>query len=191
MKYLLIPAIVILWGLISFNIKTKETEKTIILIRHAKSARDNAALADFDRPLEAKGEKDAEKTGRFLGTKSIQIDRIVCSPSVRTKQTLTNLLEGGLPFKYDKIDYDSSIYRCPAQAILDVIHNTPEVNKTIVIISHNPATTNIANMLQKDKTWKELPTCGVVAIKFSNVKWSEIGEKHKGKLWFFQDPDKL
>jgi phosphohistidine phosphatase len=191
MKLPFILYLVFLCSFLSFRDKNIADKKTIILIRHAKSAHDNTTIPDFDRPLEAQGSTDAEKMGKFLGEKKLEIDRIVCSPSVRTKQTLAHLLEGGLFFNYSKINYDSTIYRCAPQSILDVIHSTLEGHKTIVIIAHNPAITDIANLLQNDKKWKELPTCGVVAINFADVKWSEIGEKHKGKLLFFQDPDKL
>ncbi|HYG52506.1 MAG TPA: hypothetical protein VD905_16455, partial [Flavobacteriales bacterium] len=89
------------------------------------------------------------------------------------------------------IVYDSTIYRCPSDNILAAIHKIDESVKTVLVVGHNPATTDVANMLQQGEQWTEVPTCGVVAIAFEGVSWNEIGEKRKGKLLFFSDPDKL
>ena len=44
--------------------------KTLLLMRHAKSSRSDPALADHQRPLTPKGEKDAEQIGRLLAKKN-------------------------------------------------------------------------------------------------------------------------
>ncbi|HLP14218.1 MAG TPA: histidine phosphatase family protein [Flavobacteriales bacterium] len=190
MKSTLILGLVLLYGLISFTAKKDNNEKTLILIRHAKSAHDNPALADFDRFLDPKGEVDADKTGKFLNGKNLKIDLLVSSPAVRTKQTLEHLCTG-LDCGFFEVKYDSSIYACSPGTLLNMIRTIPADAKTVVVLAHNPATTAVANLLQNDQQWTELPTCGVVAIKFNDVEWAEVGENEKGKLWFFSDPDKL
>jgi len=37
--------------------------KTLFLVRHAKSMRDDAAMPDKDRPLNDRGKRDAPKDG--------------------------------------------------------------------------------------------------------------------------------
>lgn len=41
--------------------------KTLTLLRHAKSSWRNTGLADRDRPLNKRGEKDAPDMGRRIG----------------------------------------------------------------------------------------------------------------------------
>ncbi len=64
--------------------------KTVTLFRHAKSGdKDNPNLADIDRPLSKRGLKAAPKMGEAMRERKLRPDLILCSPSVRTRQTLT------------------------------------------------------------------------------------------------------
>ena len=40
--------------------------KTLLLLRHAKSSWDNSELADYDRPLNGRGRRDAPHMGLSL-----------------------------------------------------------------------------------------------------------------------------
>jgi len=40
--------------------------KTLFLIRHAKSSREDASLPDRDRPLDVRGKRDAPNMGKRL-----------------------------------------------------------------------------------------------------------------------------
>ena len=57
--------------------------KTLLLLRHAKSSWDDKALSDLERPLEARGERDAEKMGKRLSQRQARPDLIVSSPALR------------------------------------------------------------------------------------------------------------
>ena len=64
--------------------------KTVTLFRHAKSGeKDNPAMKDFERPLAHRGLKAAPKMGRAMRERKLRPDLILCSPSVRTRQTLS------------------------------------------------------------------------------------------------------
>ncbi len=185
-------ATLLLIALIAMNFSiqnTNETERTLILIRHAKSAHDNSKLTDFQRPLDKKGEEDADKTGKFLLSKKLTIDLILASPSVRTTQTITRICQG-LNYEVKKVVYDSTIYRCTTESMYKAIAKTNPAFKTILVVGHNPTITSLANTLQNDKGFKEVPTCGVVSINFGKISWTNI-QKQRGKLWFATDPDKI
>ena len=53
--------------------------KTLLLLRHAKSSRDDQSLDDFDRPLAPRGEEAAVRMGRHLRDKIGQPDLVLCS----------------------------------------------------------------------------------------------------------------
>ena len=40
--------------------------KTLLIMRHAKSSWDDSGVADHDRPLTARGERDAPRMGKLL-----------------------------------------------------------------------------------------------------------------------------
>lgn len=71
----------------------------LYLLRHA-DAGDPAAWdgPDERRPLSAKGEKQADRLGRFLARIGFQVDAIITSPKVRAAQTAKIVAERlGLP----------------------------------------------------------------------------------------------
>ena len=59
----------------------------LTLVRHAKSSWDNPALADFDRPLNARGERDAPRMAQHVRRALGIPDRIVSSPALRALTT--------------------------------------------------------------------------------------------------------
>ena len=63
--------------------------KTLLLVRHAKSSWDNFQLADFERPLNDRGKKDAPVMAKKIKERKIKIDRFVSSPAKRAKKTAT------------------------------------------------------------------------------------------------------
>ena len=60
----------------------------IYLLRHAHAGNpDQWTGDDAERPLSAKGRKQAERLGRFLAERGFKPDAIVTSPKVRARQT--------------------------------------------------------------------------------------------------------
>jgi bisphosphoglycerate-dependent phosphoglycerate mutase len=57
--------------------------KTITLLRHAKSSWDNTDLVDFDRPLNARGKKNAPDMAQRLKAAGIRPSLILSSPAKR------------------------------------------------------------------------------------------------------------
>ncbi len=53
--------------------------KTVLLVRHAKSSWDDPLLADFDRPLAARGRGAAPRIARYMRDKGLIPDLVACS----------------------------------------------------------------------------------------------------------------
>src|SRR6218665_523789 len=70
-----------------FSPKPPEMERTLVLIRHAKSDWGNPGQADFDRPLNARGKKNAPEMGKRLQQKQVIPDLIISSPAMRAATT--------------------------------------------------------------------------------------------------------
>ena len=65
--------------------------KKLFLIRHAKSSWDDTAVPDKDRPLNARGKRDAATMGERLAKRDVKPDLIMSSPA---KRALTSDPEG-------------------------------------------------------------------------------------------------
>lgn len=161
--------------------------KTLYLIRHAKSDWSEENKADLDRGLSKRGTKDLKSMGSYLLEKKIKPDLILSSPALRAKLTAKKISK---KIKYDKdIKYIDKLYMPDPETILDILSDQKDKNKKIFLVNHNPALTELANMLT-DENIDNIPTLGIVAIKFDIKKWKDIKEA-KGKMDLFVYPKLL
>ena len=61
--------------------------RELILARHAKSDWGDARLADHDRPLNARGLRDAPRMARHLAADGVTVERILASTALRARST--------------------------------------------------------------------------------------------------------
>lgn len=121
------------------------TAKTLLLLRHAKSSWDDASLADFDRPLAARGREAAPLMGREMARRGWLPDAALISPALRTRQTW-ELVATELP-KPPPPSFEPAIYEAPAARILAAIRKTPESNATLLVVGHNPGLEDLAALI--------------------------------------------
>ncbi|MDD5406620.1 MAG: histidine phosphatase family protein [Sulfurovaceae bacterium] len=161
--------------------------KTIYFIRHAKSDWSKENIADLDRGLTKRGSKDLKSMSSYLLKKKIKPDLILSSPALRAKKTAKKISK---KIKYNKdIKYMDELYMPDPKTILDILSDQKNKNKNIFLVNHNPALTDLANMLADEKI-DNIPTLGIVAIKFDIKKWEDIKD-HKGNIDFFVYPKLL
>ena len=67
--------------------------KTLFLVRHAKSSRDDPSLPDRDRPLDDRGKQDAPKMGRRLAKRDVKPELLLSSPALRALTTAQLIAE--------------------------------------------------------------------------------------------------
>jgi phosphohistidine phosphatase len=65
--------------------------RTLWLMRHAKAADFVPGRRDVDRPLTDRGHAQSAAAGRWLAGRSTPPEVVLCSPSVRTRQTTADL----------------------------------------------------------------------------------------------------
>lgn len=161
--------------------------KTLYLVRHAKSSWDFPNLTDFDRPLSARGERDAPKMGQRLADKAIIPDLMVSSPANRAFTT-SQVIAKKIGYNLNKIQTMQSVYHASEGTLLKIVQNTYEDVKCLMLFGHNPGFTDFANSLSNEDIYN-IPTCGIVAIKFETNAWSEVNFG-SGQLEFFDYPKK-
>lgn len=146
--------------------------KTLYLIRHAKSSWDNAFLKDFDRPLNARGKRDAPNMAKRLTRDQIFPDAIVTSPAKRAITTAKKIALG-INFSKEKIESDPNIYEASSSTMLQIINKLDNQHNTYFLFGHNPSFTYLAEQLSGEY-FGNIPTCGIVGIEFPFDSWDMI-----------------
>jgi phosphohistidine phosphatase len=168
---------------------------TLALLRHAKSAWDNPALGDFDRPLNARGQKNAPEAGMALRELGFRPDLILCSPAKRTRETLA-LVVPELRGEAPKIAFEDALYHASASHMLDRLHQLSGA-RTVLLVGHNPGIHALALTLAGRGDGADMallsdryPTSGIVLLTFEAANWRDIAAA-KGHLLTFWTPRRL
>ncbi len=119
--------------------------KTLLLFRHAKSDWAND-LPDFDRPLNARGQKAAERMGRWMKQAHIQPEWIVSSPARRALETVQGLRQH-LDIPDTLVHFDERLYLADVAALLEVAARCPQDMDDIMLMGHNPGMDELLTFL--------------------------------------------
>jgi phosphohistidine phosphatase len=117
---------------------------SLFLLRHAKAAPALPGMGDFDRPLDAAGIGEARRVGAAMAARGMRPDAILCSASLRTRQTLDEidtLLPGEIPERI----FSKALYSADAKGYLDEIRDSS--SRALLIIGHNPSTEELGSLL--------------------------------------------
>ena len=147
--------------------------KELIIVRHAKSSWKDSGLDDRERPLNKRGERDAPEMGARLARRKDRPDLIMSSPAVRALTT-ARIIAGRLGYPCNDIVVRDRLYGAGVVELLDVIRNADESVGTLMLFGHNPGLTELANHLGP-RPIPNLPTCGVLHLKFEADVWPVVG----------------
>ncbi|MBV9012660.1 MAG: histidine phosphatase family protein [Pseudonocardiales bacterium] len=117
---------------------------TLILLRHAKSARPQET-ADVDRPLAKRGHRDALAVGRWLRDQAPKINLVVCSPALRAVQTWD--LAAAQLETIPRVRRNKWLYGASEQDLLMAIKKLPDQASTALLVGHNPGLENFLTLL--------------------------------------------
>lgn len=163
----------------------------LLLLRHAKSSWDAVGLADFDRPLNARGRRAATMMGRHIAAHALAPDRIVCSTARRTRETLAGLL----PYLDGETDMrlTRDLYETGSAEYLDVIRAFGGSARVLLVIGHNPAMQDTAveavgsgNPVLTEAIRADYPTAALAVIDFPEKRWSEVSPRGGRVVAFFR-----
>ena len=165
------------------------SEKTILIIRHAKSSWSMATLSDFDRPLNDRGLYDAPMMAKRLLSAGLTIDKFISSPAKRAITTAGFFAETFGQIKNDILQIPS-LYHAPVKLFYRVIEDIDDAVNSIAVFSHNPGITDFVNTLTSSTKLDNMPTCGIFAVKAIISKWEEFEDAEK-KFFFFDYPKNI
>jgi phosphohistidine phosphatase len=167
----------------------------LLLIRHAKSAWDVAAIPDHDRDLAPRGTKAARRIGVEMAARRLTPELALCSTATRARRTwelISETLPGEVP-----VHWLRSLYLAAPSRLLGLIRRQPESIRRLAVIAHDPGMHALATRLVREGERTELdaleakfPTGAVALISFEKTSWGEVGEQ-SGRLLAFIRPRDL
>lgn len=154
--------------------------KTLTLLRHAKSSWDDTVARDFDRPLNAKGQRAATAMGRHMKSLGLEFDHVMASPALRVIETIDHLVTG-----YGQTlapASDRRIYLASAATLLDIVRELPDEHDRVLMIGHNPGLEDLVLLLVPDRTGDTLrdgieekyPTAALAELTLDTDHWADF-----------------
>ena len=152
--------------------------RTLVLLRHLKSAWDDPGLADHDRPLAPRGHRAGERIRRHLGDAGTSPELVLCSSAVRAVETW-EAVRGALPEDV-AVEVDGGLYLASSEALLARLNDVPDAIASVLLIAHNPGIGDLAQGLAGsgdgeaiERMTEKYPTGGLATLTFEGP-WSAL-----------------
>ena len=146
--------------------------KTLFLCRHAKSSWTDAALSDFDRPLNERGLKAAPFMGELMREKKLRPNIVLSSPALRARATAEILKKSGT--LATDTTFEHRIYEASPQGLRQVIAELDDSNYSAMLIGHNPGIEGFIRFLTGQL--EPMPTAAIAVINLDIDKWNAIDD---------------
>lgn len=144
--------------------------KTLYILRHAKSSWDDASLADFDRPLNGRGERAAPFMGKLMRKKGLLPDVVLSSPAARAKSTAKLAAKSA---ELDgKVSFDDRIYEASPQSLRQVVSEVDKACDSAMLVGHNPGLEGFIRFLTGVD--ESMPTAALAVIELDIEKWNDL-----------------
>ncbi|CDO32629.1 SixA phosphatase family protein [Mycolicibacterium porcinum] len=151
--------------------------RTLLLMRHAKSDYPDG-VADHDRPLAARGIREAGLAGEWIRANLAGVDAVLCSTATRTRQTLERT---GIEAP---VQYAERIYDARPGTVIDEINAVSSRfgtdPSTVLVIGHEPAMSAVAlgladgsNCAAAESISLKFPTSAIAVLRTSDP-WDQL-----------------
>lgn len=154
--------------------------KYLYIVRHAKSDWP-ADTKDFDRPLSARGMRDAPKMAAHLLSMGVRIDKFISSPAKRAIATCKYFAEA---YHNNDIEAVDKLYMAAPEDFTDTILQIGDRHDHVALFSHNNGLTYFVNALTNENIG-HVPTCGVAAFRVHTGSWADFVNAEKEFLFFY------
>ena len=154
--------------------------KTILLLRHAKSAWSDPRLDDHERPLSRRGEQAAKAMADHIAHHEPRPGLILCSTAMRTRQTLAPLVKR-LAAPAPPIAMERGLYLASEDVLLAHLQAVGDDIATVLLIGHNDgiwrlaeglAGSGPANLLAALR--EKYPTGALATLRCPDGPWRDL-----------------
>ncbi len=156
--------------------------KSLILVRHGKSSWDHPGLADFDRPLSGRGQRDAPRMAKRLQRRGAKPDVIVSSPARRALET-ARIFAMQLGINEERLILEKNIYEASWQELLDIVRGLHDSWQCVMLVGHNPGFTSLASQLGREAP-DNIPTSGCASLALAVHHWHAVRPDQNADLEF-------
>lgn len=154
--------------------------RQLILTRHAKSDWGDPELADHDRPLNARGLRDAPRMARHLFEDGVTVERILSSTALRAHTTAEAF---GAQLGVE-VELDPELYLAAAPILLRKAAATEA--QSVMVVAHDPGISELAALLSNDGILR-MPTCAVARFVWQVDSWGDA-ITHATASWSLETP---
>lgn len=149
-----------------------DAKRKLVLLRHAKSSWDDAALDDHARPLKARGFHDCELMAPLLKKLGYDELPVYASDAARVMQTVKTL--GSFIGWKQRVSFDAALYSFEPRDIWRYLAGFDRSHPALLLAGHNPALTDFINQACGMTVLDNLPTCGMVELLWPQADWAAI-----------------
>ena len=160
--------------------------RTLFILRHAKSSWKDANLSDFDRPLNARGERDAPIMATRMREAGHRPDLIVSSRARRALET-ARVFADTLELDPGALRDTEALYLARVADMIELIRSAADDCERLMIVGHNPGLTTLINTLGRVEL-DTLPTCGVFCLQFDIDRWQDLDPASPGDVTWYDLP---
>lgn len=153
--------------------------KRLAVLRHAKSSWAQPGTSDEARPLNQRGFEQLGQLSKWIAAKNFKPDLIICSPSVRTRQT-HQAIEGALGDC--KIEFDPALYNGALENYLNALWGLSDA-ENVLLIGHNPNCDELVRYLTMPSSpaadslmSNHFATASLAMMELEGDNWSDLGQ---------------
>ncbi|HUQ88812.1 MAG TPA: histidine phosphatase family protein [Vicinamibacterales bacterium] len=144
--------------------------KRLLILRHAKSSWADSSQADWQRPLNARGVRDAPRVGEWLRERAIVPDVIITSDAIRARTT-AEAVATAAGYTRDIIT-EPSIYNARPEDLLEVVTRVGDDARIALLVGHNPGLEDLIHQLTGQP--HGMGTAAIVALDLAIDRWSDL-----------------
>lgn len=148
-------------------------------------------MPDFDRPLISKGQFQADRLSDHLSSLLPPPTGVICSPALRTRETLHYFLEQW-PLPKSALHYPETLYMAEWRTLFEEVQVLPAKSDIVLLVGHNPGLSHFARKLLRPESEElaDLKPCTFVQVDFDVRGWEEV-TPHTGSLKLVLRPKQL
>ena len=156
--------------------------RELILLRHAHAETAAANQADTDRPLSRQGIAEAEAAGQWLKEHGYLPDRVLVSPSRRTRETLEEVLR---VLGYVEQRQEQRIYDATPGTLMQVADELRDIAR-VMLVGHNPGLEQMAALLSSGQSgeFRGMPAGAIAVLHLPADAMLEPGVAKLAAFWW-------
>ncbi|WP_396641811.1 SixA phosphatase family protein [Microbacterium sp.] len=160
--------------------------KTLALVRHAKSSWDHPGVDDHDRPLNARGIRDAPRMAAVLAAQHPNLSGAALLSSTALRAVTT--ADAFASAVDTTVRLDERLYGATPRRIVELVSARSEAS--VIVVAHDPGLSDLARHWSRfpdDGGIPHMPTCAVAVFDFGIDDWRDL-EASVPERWTYDVP---